>query len=52
MITHITFNGTSYLLPVILGTGAAWVNIIVLIIALFLIAAGIFGIKFLMRSLN
>lgn len=52
MLMHIIFNGTSYLLPVILGTGAAWVNITFFIIALFFITAGIFGIKFLMRSLD
>lgn len=50
MLTHIIFNGTSYLLPVLLGTGLTWVSIIVMIMALFLVIAGICGIKFLMCS--
>ncbi len=52
MLTHIIFNGTSYLLPVLLGTGLFWVNVIAVIVMLFLVAAGIYGIKFLMRSLR
>ena len=51
IFTHIVFNGTSYLLPVLLGTGLVWVNVIVIIAALFLVIAGICGIKFLMRSI-
>lgn len=52
MLTHIVFNGTSYMLPVLLGTGVAVINIIVSFIAVLLVVAGFFGIKFLMRALR
>lgn len=52
MLTHIIFNATSYILPVLLGTGAMWFNITVIIIAVMFIAMGISGIKFLVRSLD
>lgn len=52
MLTHIIFNGTSYVLPVLFGTGIAAVNVAVLVAALVLVIAGFFGIKFLMHSLR
>ena len=52
MLTHIIFNATTYLLPVLLGTGVAAVNMLVMAISVILVIAGIFGIKILVKSFS
>ena len=45
MLTHIIFNGTSYILPIVLGSGNNIINIAVMFVLFVIAVLGIFGIK-------
>ena len=45
MLTHIIFNGTSYILPIVLGSGNNVINIAAMFVLFVIAVLGIFGIK-------